>query len=201
MFRPSASTKVIHNLACVSTMAKTLSYPSSQIHSLLIHSTWWRPLVLFPSAFSVILRTPNGSSCPSLLCVVLCSLLSRCWSLSMFTSTKRLICDKNLPLVPTGQYSEPLSFGHLDLSIDLILWFPVTLIEQSRCICWGIGWLSGEFLRLSHCKFHHLAKQHVVHCLRLHVPSSVQDPASHILNKFPKTPFKRYLIKNYWSFV
>ncbi|KAI8971990.1 hypothetical protein BDF20DRAFT_887796, partial [Mycotypha africana] len=50
------------------------------------------------------------------------------------------------------QNSKLLSACRTSISIDLILWHPMTSEERSRCFRWRLGWLSGGH---SNFCFHH----------------------------------------------
>jgi hypothetical protein len=79
------------------------------------------------------------------------------------------------------------------ISLDPILWLPMTRAERSRCIRWRLGWLPGG--KPKPCPRHPgltLSKSHAIHCLHMHqrlfMPDSVADPISFLLNQLPTHP-------------
>jgi hypothetical protein len=76
------------------------------------------------------------------------------------------------------------------ISLDLILWPPMSKSERSRCIRWRLDWPHGT--RCKTCPRHpgqSLTKAHTIHCLQMHsrlmMPQTISDPLSFLLNILP----------------
>jgi hypothetical protein len=96
----------------------------------------------------------------------------------------------NLNQARSSRHFILLSHCRPTISLDPILWLPMTRIERNRCVRWRLGWLPGG--KLEPCPKHPtqmLTKQHAVRCLdmhhRLQMPETVQDPLSFLLNRLP----------------
>ncbi|KAG1555955.1 hypothetical protein G6F49_006702 [Rhizopus delemar] len=96
----------------------------------------------------------------------------------------------NLNQARSSRNSIPLSQCCPTISLDPILWLPLTRTERNRCVRWRLGWLPGG--KLEPCPSHPTqipTRQHVIRCLdmhhRLQMPETVQDPLSFLLNKLP----------------
>jgi len=78
-------------------------------------------------------------------------------------------------------------------------------VDISCYIHWRLEWHPGGSSRQCQCQTHHLTKQHIIHCLRihlkLHVSLIIQDSIFHILNKLPKSPLRCDNLKHYQSFI
>ena len=90
------------------------------------------------------------------------------------------------------------------ISIDPILWLPMTTKERSRVVRWRIGFLPGKPVSCwcqqegAFTTINHLMACFHVHSL-LNVPHTITiDPISHLLNKLPKKPPKQQHQKEYW---
>ncbi|KAG0733323.1 hypothetical protein G6F23_013460 [Rhizopus arrhizus] len=58
------------------------------------------------------------------------------------------------------------------ISLDPVLWLPMSKSERSRCIRWRLGWLPGG--RYKACPRHPgqtFTKAHTIHCLQMHQTS------------------------------
>ncbi|KAG1149791.1 hypothetical protein G6F37_009187 [Rhizopus arrhizus] len=87
----------------------------------------------------------------------------------------------NLNQTRSSRNSVLLSQCRPTVSLDPILWLPMTRTERNKCVRWRLGWLPGGKLEL--CPRHPtqiLTKQHAIKCLdmhsRLQIPETVQDP-------------------------
>ncbi|CEG74066.1 hypothetical protein RMATCC62417_09335 [Rhizopus microsporus] len=76
------------------------------------------------------------------------------------------------------------------ISLDPVLWLPMSKSERSRCIRWRLGWLLGG--RYKTCPRHPdqpFTKAHTIHCLQMHrrlmMPQNIPDPLSFLLNMLP----------------
>ncbi|KAG1398481.1 hypothetical protein G6F60_008338 [Rhizopus arrhizus] len=76
------------------------------------------------------------------------------------------------------------------ISLDPVLWLPMSKSERSRCIRWRLGWLPGG--RYKDCPRHPgqpFTKAHTIHCLQMHrrlmMPETISDPLSFLLNMLP----------------
>ncbi|PHZ12829.1 uncharacterized protein RHIMIDRAFT_137672 [Rhizopus microsporus ATCC 52813] len=76
------------------------------------------------------------------------------------------------------------------ISLDPVLWLPVSKSERSRCIRWRLGWLLGG--RYKTCPRHPgqpFTKAHTIHCFQMHrrlmIPQTISDPLFFILNMLP----------------
>ncbi|KAG1039288.1 hypothetical protein G6F43_012546 [Rhizopus delemar] len=83
----------------------------------------------------------------------------------------------------SSRNSTLLSLCRPIISLDPILWLPMTRIERNRCVRWRLGWLPGGTPRP--CSFHPsqtLTKSHSIHCLNMHrqlqLPETIVDPRS-----------------------
>ncbi|KAG1539847.1 hypothetical protein G6F47_007244 [Rhizopus delemar] len=96
----------------------------------------------------------------------------------------------NLNQARSSRNSILLSQCRPTISLDPILWLPMTRTERNICVRWRLGWLPGG--KLEPCPRHPtqiLTKQHAVRCLdmhhRLQMPETVQGPLSFLLNRLP----------------
>ncbi|KAG1055300.1 hypothetical protein G6F43_002739 [Rhizopus delemar] len=96
----------------------------------------------------------------------------------------------NLNQERSSRNSMLLSQCRPTISLDPILWLPMTRRERNRCVRWRLGWLPGS--KLETCPRHPtqmLTKQHAIGCLdmhdRLQMPEAVQDPLSFLLDRLP----------------
>ncbi|KAI7873535.1 hypothetical protein K492DRAFT_115027, partial [Lichtheimia hyalospora FSU 10163] len=75
------------------------------------------------------------------------------------------------------------------LSLDPILFLPMTARERSRLLRWRMGWLPGKPIQCI-CGEDHTSRRHLYTCLdvaaRLHIsPTISPNPIDHFLNKLP----------------
>ncbi|KAG1540170.1 hypothetical protein G6F49_012192 [Rhizopus delemar] len=110
-----------------------------------------------------------------------------------FKAAKRQFLQQNLEIRQQRRTSKQLSHCRRSISIDPILWLPMSKSERSRCIRWRLGWLPGGKPRP--CPKHpmqQLSKNHAINCLDMHrrlfMPETVQDPLSFLLNMLPLRP-------------
>ncbi|KAI9476271.1 MAG: hypothetical protein EXX96DRAFT_601922 [Benjaminiella poitrasii] len=96
--------------------------------------------------------------------------------------------------------STSLSLCRPTISIDPILWLPMSFVERRRCIHWRLGWiLNGYF---TYCTTHpsqHLTRRHAIICLQIHrrlqMPETIEDPLSFLLDQLPiKKPASSYSV-------
>ena len=76
------------------------------------------------------------------------------------------------------------------ISLDPILWLPMSKSERSRCIRWRLGWLpGGQYKTCPRHPSQPFTKAHAVHCLQMHrklmMPETISDPLSFLLNMLP----------------
>ncbi|KAG1396711.1 hypothetical protein G6F60_009458 [Rhizopus arrhizus] len=76
------------------------------------------------------------------------------------------------------------------ISLDPVLWLPMSKSERSRCIRWRLGWLPGG--RYKDCPRHPgqpFTKAHTIHCLQMHrrlmMPETISGPLSFLLKMLP----------------
>ncbi|KAG1145170.1 hypothetical protein G6F38_005830 [Rhizopus arrhizus] len=76
------------------------------------------------------------------------------------------------------------------LSVDPILWLPMSPAERSRLVRWRLGWLPGGVPKP--CIYHPndlFTRSHSIRCLHMHrrlqMPLTEPDPLSFLLNKLP----------------
>ncbi|KAG1150594.1 hypothetical protein G6F37_001702 [Rhizopus arrhizus] len=84
-------------------------------------------------------------------------------------STKRQFLQQNLNRRQQNRNFKLISSCRRSVSIDLIMWLPMSNAERSRCIRWQLGWLPGDIPRS--CPKHptqHLSKNHAIDCLTVH---------------------------------
>ncbi|KAI9309764.1 hypothetical protein BX666DRAFT_1873113, partial [Dichotomocladium elegans] len=99
--------------------------------------------------------------------------------------------------------SKLISVCRPTVSLDPILWLPMTREERSRCLRWRLGWLpSGN---TTYCIRHPsalLTKTHSIQCLNMHSrlqqPQQIDDPLSYLLNQLPNHPPRQPTIKRQW---
>ncbi|KAI9470611.1 MAG: hypothetical protein EXX96DRAFT_490702, partial [Benjaminiella poitrasii] len=76
------------------------------------------------------------------------------------------------------------------ISIDLILWLPMSFVESSRCVRWRLGWLPNGYS--TYCPTHpsqRLTRPRAIICLQMHrrlqMPETIDDPLSFLLSQLP----------------
>ncbi|KAG1548195.1 hypothetical protein G6F49_009974 [Rhizopus delemar] len=111
-------------------------------------------------------------------------------SLKAFKAIKKQFLQQSLDYQKQCKNSKLLSCCRPTVSLDPILWLPMTRKERSRCIRWRLGWLPGGKPRP--CPIHPnqtLTKSHAIQCLNMHnrlqMPSAIEDPLSFLLNILP----------------
>lgn len=96
------------------------------------------------------------------------------------------------------------------LSVDSIMWAPVTNKERSWCIRWRLGWLPGGGLKsYQNCPNTLFTRKHALYCLPMHrrlkVSSQHDDSLSYTLSQLPKSkptsPRRIQYLKNIWPIV
>jgi hypothetical protein len=122
---------------------------------------------------------------------------------TIFHKYQRIFLQKNLQSTLQKPHSKLLSLCRPTLSVDPIIWLPMTRMERSRCIIWRLGWLPGGSPRLCSCQRNKLTKAHIIQYLhiqaRLRTPRSISDPVSHLLNRLSQKPPKNESTKLYWA--
>ncbi|KAG1168596.1 hypothetical protein G6F70_006051 [Rhizopus microsporus] len=108
-------------------------------------------------------------------------------------AAKRRFLQQNLEIRQRCRDSKLLSNCRRSISLDPILWLPMSKSERSRCIRWRLGWLPGGKPRP--CPKHPtqlLSKKHAISCLDMHqrlfMPETIRDPLSFLLNILPLRP-------------
>ncbi|KAG1150124.1 hypothetical protein G6F37_000613 [Rhizopus arrhizus] len=87
----------------------------------------------------------------------------------VFKSIKRQFLRQNLNKRQQKRNSKLISSCRLSVSIDPIMWLPMSNAERSRCIRWRLGWLpSGKPRPYPKQVTQHLSKDHAVDCLTMH---------------------------------
>ena len=110
-------------------------------------------------------------------------------NIKTFKAIKKQFLQQGLDNQRQHKNSKLLSCCRPTVSLDPILWLPMTRKERSRCIRWRLGWLPGGKPRP--CPFHPnqtLTKSHAIQCLNMHnrlqMPSTIKDPLSFLLNLY-----------------
>ncbi|KAG1579184.1 hypothetical protein G6F46_011095 [Rhizopus delemar] len=110
-----------------------------------------------------------------------------------FKAAKRRFLQQNLEIRQHFRTSNQLSHCRRSISIDPILWLPISKSERSCSICWRLGWIPGGKSRPCPKRpMQQLSKNHAINCLDMHrrlfIPETVQDPLSFLLNILPLRP-------------
>ncbi|KAG1167700.1 hypothetical protein G6F36_012458 [Rhizopus arrhizus] len=110
-----------------------------------------------------------------------------------FKTAKRRFLQQNLEIRQQCRTSKQLSHCRRSISIDPILWLPMSKSERSRCIRWRLGWLpDGKPRPCPKHPMQQLSKNHAINCLDMHrrlfMPKTAQDPLSFLLNMLPLRP-------------
>ncbi|EIE75313.1 hypothetical protein G6F46_003108 [Rhizopus delemar] len=110
-----------------------------------------------------------------------------------FKAAKRRFLQQNLEICQQCRISKQLSHCRQSISMDPILWLPMSKSECSHCIRWRPGWIPGGKPRP--CPKHpmqQLSKNHAISCLDMHqhlfMPEAVQDPLSFLLSMLSLRP-------------
>ncbi|KAG0798819.1 hypothetical protein G6F22_003841 [Rhizopus arrhizus] len=121
-----------------------------------------------------------------------------------FKTAKRRFLQQNLEIRQRCRNSKLLSNCRRSISLDPILWLPMSKSERSRCIRWRLGWLPGGKPRP--CPKHltqQLSKSHAINCLDMHrrlfMPETIRDPLSFLLNMLPLRPLVLPNLALTWS--
>lgn len=93
-------------------------------------------------------------------------------SASTFSKYQRTFLQHNLETTLQKPHSKLLSYCRPRLSVDPLLWLPMTTVERSRCLRWRLGWLPDGSPRLCSCQRHKLTKAHIIQCLAYTCPTS-----------------------------
>ncbi|CEG82454.1 hypothetical protein RMATCC62417_16523 [Rhizopus microsporus] len=108
-------------------------------------------------------------------------------------AAKRCFLQQNLEIRQRCRNSKLLSNCRRSISLDPILWLPMSKSERSRCMRWRLGWLPGGKPRP--CPKHPtqlLSKNHAISCCDMHrrlfMPETIRDPLSFLLNMLPLRP-------------
>ncbi|KAG1552208.1 hypothetical protein G6F46_001215 [Rhizopus delemar] len=103
-----------------------------------------------------------------------------------------------------GKTSRLLSSRRSTITLNPILWLPMTHEERSRCIRWRLGWLPGGAPKP--CPYHpnnNLSRRHAISCLNTHrrlcMPEAIVDPMSFLLNMLPTRTFVPSSIALSWT--
>ncbi|KAG1464000.1 hypothetical protein G6F46_002979 [Rhizopus delemar] len=91
------------------------------------------------------------------------------------------------------------------ISLDLVLWLPMSKSERSRFIRWSLGWIPGG--RYKTCYQHpdqSFTKAHAIHYLQMHrrlmMPETVSGPLSFLLNILPARKPRSFNTTPSWTF-
>jgi hypothetical protein len=102
----------------------------------------------------------------------------------------RIIYKKSVYILFSTHASVLLTHCRPTISLDPVLWLPMSKSERSRCIRWRLGWLPGA--RYKTCPRRPgqpFTKAHAIHCLQMHrrlmMPEAISDPLSFLLNMLP----------------
>jgi hypothetical protein len=119
-------------------------------------------------------------------------------------AAKQRFLQQNLEIRQRCRNSKLLSNCRRSISLDPILWLPMSKSERSRCIRWRLGWLPGGKPRP--CPKHpmqQLSKNHAISCLdmyrRLSMPETIRDPLSFLLNMLLLRPSVPQNLALAWS--
>ncbi|KAG0737084.1 hypothetical protein G6F57_010291 [Rhizopus arrhizus] len=121
-----------------------------------------------------------------------------------FKAFKQQFLQQNLDKCLTNRNSKLLSHCRRSVSLDPILWAPVSNSERSRCIQWKLGWLpAGKPKPCPRHPAHHLSKKHAINCLNMHrrlfMSETIPDPLSFLLNMLPSHPSAHSGLALSWS--
>ncbi|KAG1464530.1 hypothetical protein G6F46_001259 [Rhizopus delemar] len=107
-----------------------------------------------------------------------------------FRAIKKKFLHSNLEKEIQGKNSRLLSSCRPTITLDPILWLPMTHEERSRCIRWHLGWFPGATPKP--CPRHpnnNLSRRHSINCLNMHrllcMPETIADPISFLLSILP----------------
>ncbi|KAG1444532.1 hypothetical protein G6F55_012289 [Rhizopus delemar] len=121
-----------------------------------------------------------------------------------FRAIKKKFLHSNLEKQIQGKNSRLLSSCRPTITLDPILWLPMTHEERSRCIRWRLGWLPGGAPKP--CPRHpnnNLSRRHAISCLNMHrrlcMPEAIADPISFLLNMLSTRTFVPSSIALSWS--
>ncbi|CDH56230.1 hypothetical protein RO3G_07988 [Lichtheimia corymbifera JMRC:FSU:9682] len=96
-----------------------------------------------------------------------------------------------------------LSYLRPTLTLDPILFLPMTSRKRSRLMRWRMGWLPGRPIECV-CGNDHTSRRHLYTCLdvatRLQVPMDAQpNPIDHLLNQLPTTRPRKQSVISFWE--
>ncbi|KAG0780743.1 hypothetical protein G6F29_012320 [Rhizopus arrhizus] len=121
-----------------------------------------------------------------------------------FRAMKKKFLHSNLEKQIQGKNSKLLSSYRPTITLDPILWLPMTHEERSRCLRWRLGWLPGGAPKP--CPRHpnnNLSRRHAISCLNTHrrlcMPETIADPISFLLNMLPTRAFVPSSIALSWT--
>ncbi|CAO3657317.1 unnamed protein product [Mucor hiemalis] len=93
-----------------------------------------------------------------------------------------------------------------ELTVDPILWPPMTTSERSRILRWRLGWLPGG--RPKECIYYpgrNWSRRHTFTCLKVHsrlyLPLTIEDPISFLLNQLPLKKPPRTTLSQAWVYT
>ncbi|KAG1178107.1 hypothetical protein G6F70_007913 [Rhizopus microsporus] len=117
---------------------------------------------------------------------------SHCLDKRLLKKLRLQYLQDNLEQRRAARNSGLLSLRRPKISLDPILWLPMSRIDRSRCVRWRLGWLSGY--KTVPCARHQselFTKQHAIHCLNIHrrlqILETTTDPLSFLLNRLPNS--------------
>ena len=121
-----------------------------------------------------------------------------------FRAIKKKFLHSNFEKQIQGKNSKLLSSCRPTITLDPILWLPMTHDERSRCLRWRLGWLPGGAPKP--CPRHpsnNLSRRHAISCLNMHrqlcMPEAITDPISFLLNMLPTRAFAPSGIALSWT--
>ncbi|EIE86863.1 hypothetical protein RO3G_11574 [Rhizopus delemar RA 99-880] len=111
----------------------------------------------------------------------------------MFKTAKKRFLQQSLEKLQQSGHYKLISSCRRSVSLDPILWLPMSYAERSRYIRWRLGWLPGG--KPHPCPKHPMFKftrKHAITCLnmhqRLYMPETITNPLSFLLNMLPSRP-------------
>ncbi|KAG1629224.1 hypothetical protein G6F44_011682 [Rhizopus delemar] len=111
----------------------------------------------------------------------------------MFKTAKKRFLQQSLEKLQQSGHYKLISSCRRSVSLDPILWLPMSYAERSRCIRWRLGWLPGG--KPHPCPKHptfKFTRKHAITCLnmhqRLYMPETITNPLSFLLNMLPSRP-------------
>ena len=122
----------------------------------------------------------------------------------IFESTKPHFLQQDLNKRQQNRNFKLFSSCRRTVSIDPIMWLPMSNAERNSCIRWRLGWLPGDNPRS--CPKHptqYLSKNHAIDCLTIHrcffMPETIKDSLSFLMNGLPLHPLVPSRVSLSWS--